>query len=53
MIIEYDEFYKCWVVWKKEGSVMFEIFRGSKKDCKEYLRKGRKKNGKRKNNKKV
>lgn len=39
MKIEYDDYYKCWVVWKKEGSGMFELYRGLKKDCKAFAKK--------------
>lgn len=55
MKIEYDEYYKCWVVWEIQGSGMFERFRGTKKDCKAFVKKNvkRKKgnNGHKKSNK--
>lgn len=53
MKIEYDEYYKCWVVWEVQGSGMFERFRGLKKDCKQFAKKYTKrerKNGSKKRN---
>ncbi len=47
MKIEYDDYYKCYVVWLVEGSSMSEVFRGSKKDCEKFM-KNKKKRGKKK-----
>lgn len=49
MKIEYDEYYKCWVVWEVQGNGFIERFRGLKKDCKNFIKKQEKrnKNGKR------
>lgn len=49
MIIEYEECYKKWVVFKVERSLKTEIFRNKyKKECKEYIKnkKATKKGGK-------
>lgn len=47
MKIEYDDYYKCYVVWLVENSSMSEVFRGNKKDCEKYVKR-KKKRGKRK-----
>ncbi len=43
---EYDELYKCWVVWQKKGNCYIEIKRGTKKNCESFIssrkRKGKK-----------
>lgn len=49
MKIEYDEYYKCWVVWDKNGDGFFEKFRGAKKDCKNYVKKSEKRKKRLKN----
>lgn len=39
MIIEYEECYKKWVVFKVKRSLKTEIFRNKyKKECKEYVK---------------
>lgn len=41
MKTEYDKYYNCFVVWKIENSGSFEIYKGSEKDCQEFLKKNR------------
>lgn len=52
MKIEYDDYYKCWVVWETQGNVYFERFRGLKKDCKNFIKKNTKRERKRNEHKK-
>jgi len=43
MIIEYDEIYKKWVVWLKNGNIYEELFSSKlKKECKDYIKKNKK-----------
>lgn len=41
MKIEYDRYYENYVVWKIINSGSFEIYKGSKKNCNEFLMKNR------------
>lgn len=43
MILDYDELYKKWVVWLKQGNTYLEMYRGTKKDCMQFMRKKGKK----------
>lgn len=47
MTIEYDKYYKSWVVWEKDKNVKFEVFKGLKRDCKKYVKSRNNKNEKR------
>lgn len=54
MIIEYEECYKKWVVFKVERSLKTEIFRNKyKKECKEYVKKATKKEENKNGNKRI
>lgn len=42
MIIEYEPALKKWVVYKKDGALLVDIFKGSKKECDAFIRKAKK-----------
>ena len=51
MLIEYEDALKKWVVYKKDGSLLVDIFKGSKKECESFIRKAKKNERKTKTNK--
>lgn len=39
MIIEKDKYLNIWIVWKKEGSLLRDVFKSRlKRECKEYVK---------------
>lgn len=40
VIIKKDEILNKWIVWKKDKSILIEVFRGgTKKECKNFIQK--------------
>lgn len=44
MMLEYENIYKCWVVWLHKKSLRIEVFRGKKKECEEFVKGKKRKN---------
>ena len=52
MILEYEPALKMWVVYKKDGALLVDVFKGSKSECNSFIRKANKNERKNKRNSK-